>query len=318
MPISGVHGRLYEWCCVCRGPRPEQQSLSVHLKTHGLELIPGCSECFYFRLRWSDVKKHAASKHGLDLDAGEGPVRWGVTVRDVGSQKPTYASRTEDEVCLYPREEEEFPATLTRILRRAAGGPDDDRRPSRAPSPSPGPSSRRDHSPAGRPLTRARARALLSSAASPATSSSTPAPEEPPRPLLESPRPSPDRRKQGRPRRRVPEPEEGQVDVQTTSSEPLPGPSSRSISLQTEDVPTADAEVQVDAEGATYSTQTFPLTTSASTRTRGTQNHSVVRAPGSNWEFREVLGWVAPSLDGELPGPMADHRLSALSQIGLS
>jgi len=261
---------------VCRGPRPEQQSLSVHLKTHGLELIPGCSECFYFRLRWSDVRKHAASKHGLDLNAGEGPVRWGVTLRDVGSQKPTYASRTEDEVCFYPREEEEFPAALTRILRQAAGGSDGDRRSPRASSPSPGPSSRRDHSPAGRRLTRAMARARLPRAASPATSSSTSAPEETPRPQLEPPRPSPGRRKQGRPRRRVPEPEEGQVDVQTTSSEPQAGPSSRSVSLQTEDVPTADAEVQADAEGATCSTQEPPLTTSASTRTRGTQTARVV------------------------------------------
>lgn len=121
MPLTGVHGRLYVWCVVCQGDRPhEHPSLSTHLtRAHGLDLVPGCAVCFYFRGRWSDVKKHVATKHHKDVDTDGSAVQWGLTKRDQASHKPTYSHVGPDAICPYPLKTEALSALQTSLVSEA-------------------------------------------------------------------------------------------------------------------------------------------------------------------------------------------------------
>ena len=123
MPLEGANGRLFKWCAVCDEKIPkEHRTLRIHMiKKHGLELIPGCPRCQYFRGRWSDVKKHCMRTHELDVDEklSVGGCIWGLVKVDVETSKPTYASVSPEDICLYPLQGE----TLTSKQRRILGKP---------------------------------------------------------------------------------------------------------------------------------------------------------------------------------------------------
>lgn len=87
-----------------------------------MELLPGCPNCFYFRSRWADVRKHCMRQHGgQDIDQlpdAEG-VRWGLTSVDETKVKPTYSGLQESDVCLYPLEREEMTVHQTTVVGTA-------------------------------------------------------------------------------------------------------------------------------------------------------------------------------------------------------
>ena len=95
---------------VCASVIPSKhKTLRIHLnRAHGLELLPGCPDCFYFRGRWDDVKKHCLQRHKLDInrETGAQGCAWGVTSVDKSRTKPTYAFVQETDVCTYPKEGE--------------------------------------------------------------------------------------------------------------------------------------------------------------------------------------------------------------------
>ena len=90
--------RRYSWCCLCRRELPRNVTLTTHLQnSHDLDLIPGCPECFYFRTRTGDVRKHASRNHRALSAASRENFRWGL----VRFQK-TYKELTPGEVVEYP------------------------------------------------------------------------------------------------------------------------------------------------------------------------------------------------------------------------
>jgi hypothetical protein len=113
MPLRGLIGRKYRWCVLCKQTLDDEKvTLRMHVcDVHGMELLPGCSLCFHYRYRWSDVKKHCKTQHNYDLESskippGEG-CRWGLTEMDAGTVgKPTYAWVSEQDICPYPLENE--------------------------------------------------------------------------------------------------------------------------------------------------------------------------------------------------------------------
>ena len=67
-----------------------------------MELLTGCPrDCFYCWFRWSDVKKHCATHHHLDINSKKsfGGCSWGLTAMNKRGQKPTYAEIQRNEVC---------------------------------------------------------------------------------------------------------------------------------------------------------------------------------------------------------------------------
>ena len=121
MPLRGVDGRFYDHCVVCGSRIPEEhKTLRIHLsREHSMELLPGCPVCFYFRSRWSDVKKHCLDKHLLDIDAVQGSrgCSWGLTVLDSSRHRPSYAYVLESDICDYPLASE----TLTKHQQEIRG-----------------------------------------------------------------------------------------------------------------------------------------------------------------------------------------------------
>ena len=123
MPLRGVNGRLYTWCVVCRDEVPSRhKTLRIHLnRAHGMEFIPGCPSCFYFRSRWADVKKHCERQHQLDIDRhhGDQGVSWGLTRLDDSSARPTYSNVAQTDICSYPLKEERLTFDQLRVVGMA-------------------------------------------------------------------------------------------------------------------------------------------------------------------------------------------------------
>ena len=123
MPLRGADGRFYGWCVVCQGDIPKaHKTLRIHLsKAHQLELLPGCPHCFYYRSRWSDVKKHCTDQHRLDIDSQHGAhgCAWGLTVLDSSRHRPSYAYVSQDDICQYPLAQETLSPQQTKIRDRA-------------------------------------------------------------------------------------------------------------------------------------------------------------------------------------------------------
>ena len=123
MPLQGVNGRLYTWCVVCRDEVPDRhKTLRIHLnRAHGMEFIPGCPSCFYFRSRWADVKKHCERQHQLDIDRhhGDQGVVWGLTRLDDSSARPTYSNVAQLDICNYPLKEERLTFDQLRVVGMA-------------------------------------------------------------------------------------------------------------------------------------------------------------------------------------------------------
>ena len=123
MPLQGVNGRLYTWCVVCRDEVPDRhKTLRIHLnRAHGMEFIPGCPSCFYFRSRWADVKKHCERQHQLDVDRhhGDQGVVWGLTRLDDSSARPTYSNVAQLDICNYPVKEERLTFDQLRVVGMA-------------------------------------------------------------------------------------------------------------------------------------------------------------------------------------------------------
>ena len=92
--------------CRLQGNIPaKHKTLRIHLnRAHSMELLPGCPDCFYFRSRWADVKKHCLRQHSRDIDRHEDDqgVAWGLTRFDDSKSKPTYSGLEERNVCNYP------------------------------------------------------------------------------------------------------------------------------------------------------------------------------------------------------------------------
>ena len=72
---------------------PPHTVLTTHLKrAHDLDLIPGCPKCPHYRLRGSDVDKHALRVHGIEEVShkrGNDGFRWGLvrlrkTYKEIG------------------------------------------------------------------------------------------------------------------------------------------------------------------------------------------------------------------------------------------
>jgi len=120
MPLTGLEGRSYRWCVVCRDNHSDaRQTLSAHLsRQHGVDLIPGCPKCAYYRGRWGDVKRHVEAVHQLNLDR---EVRWGLVLKDTTTRRPTYSTLRAEEVVPYPLRGEHRGQALRNLLRRAAG-----------------------------------------------------------------------------------------------------------------------------------------------------------------------------------------------------
>ena len=59
----------------------------------GIELLPGFSDCAYFRIRWADLKKHSQRHYGKDIDHlhDDLGIYGGLTRLDERKGKPTYA-----------------------------------------------------------------------------------------------------------------------------------------------------------------------------------------------------------------------------------
>ena len=89
-----------------------------------MELLPGCprSDCFYFRSRWSDVKKHCLDRHQLNIDQESGALgcAWGLTVLDSSRFKPSYAYVQAADICEYPLSQEPLSQHQTVVCSRAA------------------------------------------------------------------------------------------------------------------------------------------------------------------------------------------------------
>ena len=122
MPLKGVNGRLYTWCVVCKTVIPERhKTLRIHLnKAHGMELLPGCVSCFYYRSRWADIRKHCLRLHQLDIDSAKNDnVLWGLARLDDSKANPTYATLTEGDVCQYPLKGEVYTPLQTRVIGQA-------------------------------------------------------------------------------------------------------------------------------------------------------------------------------------------------------
>ena len=123
MPLRGVNGRLYTWCVVCRDEVPgRHKTLRIHLnRAHGMEFIPGCPSCFYFRSRWADVKKHCERQHQLDIDRhhGDQGVAWGLTRLDDSSARPTYSNVAQTDICNYPLKDERLTFDQLRVVGMA-------------------------------------------------------------------------------------------------------------------------------------------------------------------------------------------------------
>ena len=123
MPLRRVNGRLFTWCVVCRDEIPDKhKTLRIHLnRSHGMEFLPGCPSCFYYRSRWTDVKKHCERHHQLDVDrylVDQGVV-WGLTCIDGTSTRPTYANVSHGEVCEYPLREERLTVKQLQVVGMA-------------------------------------------------------------------------------------------------------------------------------------------------------------------------------------------------------
>ena len=127
MPLRGVDGRFYEWCVVCQSRLPEEhKTLRIHLsRSHVLELLPGCPSCFYYRSRWSDVKKHCQDRHRLDINVEQGSrgCAWGLTALDTSRHRPSYAYVKEEDICEYPLSSETLSEHQKLIRDRARHEP---------------------------------------------------------------------------------------------------------------------------------------------------------------------------------------------------
>ena len=122
MPLQGVNGRLYTWCVVCKNTVPDRhKTLRIHLnKSHRMELLPGCQDCFYYRSRWADVRKHCFRLHNKDINSeGSDNVLWGLAQLDESKPNPTYSTLTEDAVCVYPLKGEAFTPLQIQVVARA-------------------------------------------------------------------------------------------------------------------------------------------------------------------------------------------------------
>lgn len=125
-----------------------------------MELLPGCSQCFHFRERWTDLQRHCVKNHGVDIseELGAKSCVWGLTVLDETSARPTYAETPEEEICRSPLEGEALTARQISVIARAqVREPAPQHRPARGRIPPPSMDSRRVvHARrvlAGRPLT---------------------------------------------------------------------------------------------------------------------------------------------------------------------
>ena len=109
---------------MCRGDVPgEHKTLRIHLnRAHSLELLAGCPECFYYRGRWSDVKKHCEKHHKINIDSEDAPggCAWGLTKLDSSKDKPTYSTVSKEDICVYPLETDFLTIQQRQIVSQAA------------------------------------------------------------------------------------------------------------------------------------------------------------------------------------------------------
>lgn len=120
MPLRGAGIKGYDWCCVCRSKIPKATRLTVHLREHGLVMIPGCPDCDYFRERTGDITKHALTAHGVcGLASREGDTgfRWGLTVK-----RDTYKDVSKADLIEYPLEGDVLSRRQRQFLLTAALG----------------------------------------------------------------------------------------------------------------------------------------------------------------------------------------------------
>jgi len=121
MPLRGSGARDYSWCAVCREEVPSRTKLTAHLQgQHGLDLIPGCPDCFYYRARSGDVDKHCSRKHQksrVSQARGQSGFRWGLT-----QLQETYKELTDSDVVEYPRAEESQSSSQVEFLSRCRKG----------------------------------------------------------------------------------------------------------------------------------------------------------------------------------------------------
>lgn len=126
MPLRGLSAKSYKWCVVCKTDLTGTDTLRMHMeRSHNLDVIPGCPECFYYRKRWTDVVKHCESLHDIVLGKDHTPeksrCRWGLTVfRPAGaSKKPCYNEVGEDDVCEVPMKGETCTLQQMRVIVKA-------------------------------------------------------------------------------------------------------------------------------------------------------------------------------------------------------
>ena len=126
MPLRGLSAKSYKWCVVCKTDLSGTDTLRMHMeRSHNLDVIPGCPECFYYRKRWTDVLKHCESLHAIVLGKDHTPekskCRWGLTLfRPVGAnKKPCYKDVGEDDICEVPMKGETCTLQQMRVIVKA-------------------------------------------------------------------------------------------------------------------------------------------------------------------------------------------------------
>ena len=122
MPLKGKDGQCCKWCCVCKDEFPvtKHKTLRVHLnREHDMELLAGCSKCFYYRKRWNDVFKHCHDVHRFNINKDvPDRVVWGLTEL----RQTSYSKVREEFLVPYPLEAESLSKTQAAVIQQARVG----------------------------------------------------------------------------------------------------------------------------------------------------------------------------------------------------